>query len=95
MGFGRYLMRLLFRVVAALLLAVPLLVVLVIIFATTGKRRASLPLEGEFSHSMEGGAAVGLSPRASEGGSRAIPSVLRNAIPGGYYPPGAGAPRFL
>jgi hypothetical protein len=38
-------MSVLFRVVAALLIAVPAFIVLVIVFALAGRRRASLSLE--------------------------------------------------
>ena len=59
-------MRVLLRVAAALLLAIPLLLVVVTVFALAGRRRASLPLESETSRSLERGASVGPSPRASE-----------------------------
>jgi hypothetical protein len=59
-------MRVLLRVAAALLIAVPLLVGLVIVFALAGRRGTSLPLEGGVSRSLERGASVGPSLRASE-----------------------------
>ena len=59
-------MRVLLRVAAALLIAIPLLLVLVIVFALAGRRRASLPLESGISRSLERGASVGPSLRASE-----------------------------
>jgi len=58
-------MRVLFRVAATLLIAVPLLVVLVVIFAFAAKRRASLSLEGGTSRSLERGASGGSSRRAT------------------------------
>jgi hypothetical protein len=58
-------MRVLFRVTATLLIAVPLFVVLAIIFALGAKRRASLSLEGGTSHSLERGATGGASRRAT------------------------------
>jgi hypothetical protein len=64
MGLGRLVMRVLFRVATALLIAVPLFVVLVIVFVLAGRRGASLPLESGLSHSLEGGASVGPSLRA-------------------------------
>ena len=60
-------MRVLLRVAAALLIAVPLLVVLVIVFALAGRRGTSLPLESGVSRSLERGASVGPSLRAREG----------------------------
>ncbi len=65
-------MRVLSRVAATLLIAFPLLLVLVVIFALAPKRRASLSLEV-------------LSPR-DRGGPRGVPFVLRNATPGDHYP---------
>jgi hypothetical protein len=59
-------MRVLLRVAAALLIAVPLLVVLVMVFALAGRRRASLPLESGISRSLERGASVGPAIRASQ-----------------------------
>jgi hypothetical protein len=59
-------MRVLLRVAAALLLAIPLFLVLVMVFALAGGRRASLPLESEISRSSERGATVRASHRASE-----------------------------
>ena len=58
-------MRVLFRVAATLLIAVPLLVVLVVIFALAAKRRASLSLEVGTSRSLERGAPGGSSHRAN------------------------------
>ena len=58
-------MRVLFRVAATLLIAVPLFVVLVIMFALAAKRRASLSLEGGSSRSLERGAPGGYSRRAT------------------------------
>ena len=58
-------MRVLFRVAATLLIAVPLFFVLVIIFALAPKRRASLSLEGGASRSLERGATGGSSRRAT------------------------------
>jgi hypothetical protein len=66
MGLGRLVMRVLFRVAAALLIAVPLFAVLVIVFVLAGRRGASLPLESGISRSFERGASVGPSRRASE-----------------------------
>jgi hypothetical protein len=40
-------MSVLFRTLAALLIAVPALLVLVIVFALAGRRRTSLPLESQ------------------------------------------------
>jgi len=57
-------MRVLFRVAATLLIAVPLFVVLVIL-ALAPKRRASLSREGGTSHSLERGATGGSSRRAT------------------------------
>jgi hypothetical protein len=59
-------MRVMLRVAAALLIAVPLLVVLVLVFALAGRRRASFPLEGGSSPSLDRGAPVGPSIRATE-----------------------------
>jgi hypothetical protein len=59
-------MRVLLRVAAALLLAIPLFLVVVMVFALAGRRRASLPLESGTSRSLESGASVGPSLRASE-----------------------------
>jgi hypothetical protein len=66
-------MRVLFRVAATLLIAVPLLVVLVVIFALAAKRRASLSLEGETSRSLERGAPGG----SSRGATGAVVEVSR------------------
>jgi hypothetical protein len=52
MGLGRLVMRVLIRVAAALLIAVPLLVVLVIVFALAGRRGTGLPLESGISRSL-------------------------------------------
>jgi hypothetical protein len=65
MGLGRLVMRVLFRVAAALLIAIPLLLVVVIVFALAGRRGASLPLESGISRSLERGATVGPALRAS------------------------------
>ena len=59
-------MRVLLRVAAALLIAVPLLVGLVIVFALAGRRGTSLPLESGISRSLERGASAGPSLGASE-----------------------------
>jgi len=59
-------MRVLLRVAAALLTAIPLFLVVVIVFALAGRRRASLPVEGGISRSLERGATIGPSLRASE-----------------------------
>jgi len=59
-------MRLLLRVAAALLIVVPILVVLVMVFALAGRRRASPHLESGTSRSLERGASVGPSIRASQ-----------------------------
>jgi hypothetical protein len=83
-------MRVLCRVALALLMTVPVLLVLVLIFALAGRRRAHLPLESGISRSLERGATVGPALRRSRG----IPLELRNAIPGGHYPGGAGPSRF-
>jgi hypothetical protein len=66
MGLRRLVMRVLIRVAAALLIAIPLFLVLVTVFALAGKRRASLPLEGGISRSLERGATVGPALRAGE-----------------------------
>jgi hypothetical protein len=58
-------MRILFRVAATLLIAVPLFVVLVIIFVLAPKRRASLSLEGGTCRSLERGATGGPARRAA------------------------------
>jgi hypothetical protein len=58
-------MRVLFRVAATLLIAVPLFVVLVIILALASKRRASLSLGGGTSRSLEREATRGSSRRAT------------------------------
>ena len=58
-------MRVLLRVAAALLIAVPLLVGLVIVFALAGRRGTSLPLESGVSRSLERGATGGYSRRAT------------------------------
>ena len=60
-------MGVLLRVAAALLIALPLLVVLVIVFVLAGRRGASLPLESGISHSLERGASEGPSLRARAG----------------------------
>jgi hypothetical protein len=57
-------MRVLLRVAAALLLALPLFLVVVMVFGLAGRRRASLPLESATSRSLERGAMVGPAPRA-------------------------------
>jgi hypothetical protein len=59
-------MRVLLRVATALLIAVPILVVLLIVFALAASRRASLPLESGISRSLERGASVRPSLHASE-----------------------------
>jgi len=59
-------MRVLFRVAAALLIALPILLVLVTVFALAGRRRDSLPLESGMSRSLERGVPVGSSLDASE-----------------------------
>jgi hypothetical protein len=59
-------MRVLLRVAAALLIMVPLLVVLVMVFALVGRRRATPPLESGTSRSLETVASVGPSIRASQ-----------------------------
>ena len=59
-------MRVLLRVAAALLFAVPLLVVLAIVFAVAGRRGTSLPVGSGISRSLERGASVGPSLRPSE-----------------------------
>jgi hypothetical protein len=64
-------MRVLLRVAAALLLAIPLFLVLVVVFALEGRRRASLPLDSGISRSLESGASVAPSPRGS-----AVPAEL-------------------
>jgi hypothetical protein len=66
MGLGRLIMHVLLRVAAALLIAIPLFLVLVIVFALAGRRGASLPLESGISRSLERGATVGPSIRASQ-----------------------------
>jgi hypothetical protein len=86
-------MRVLCRVALALLMTVPVLLVLVLIFALAGRRRAHLPLESGISRSLERGATVGPALRA-RGRSRGIPLELRNALPGGHYPGGAAPSRF-
>jgi len=58
-------MRVLSRVAATLLIAFPLLLVLVVIFALAPKRRASLSLEGGTSRSLERGVTGGSSRRAT------------------------------
>ena len=58
-------MRALSRVAATLLIAFPLLLVLVIIFALAPKRRASLSLEGGISRSLERGVTGGSSRRTA------------------------------
>jgi hypothetical protein len=57
-------MRVLLRLAAALLIAVPLLVVLVMVFALAGRRRAC-PLKSGTSRSLERGASVAPSIRAT------------------------------
>jgi hypothetical protein len=59
-------MRVLLRVAAALLLALPLFLVVVMVFALAGRRRASLSLESATSRSLERGATVAPAPRASQ-----------------------------
>jgi len=59
-------MRVLFRVAAALLIAIPILLVLVTVFALAGRRRDSLPLESGMSRPLERGVPVGSSLDASE-----------------------------
>ena len=59
-------MRVLLRLVAALLIAVPLLVVLVIVFALAGRRRASPPLYSGTSRSLERGPSVAPSIRTTQ-----------------------------
>jgi hypothetical protein len=59
-------MRVLLRVAAALLLAIPLSLVVVMVFALAGRRRASLPVESDIFRSLERGARVGPSLRASQ-----------------------------
>ena len=59
-------MRVLFRLAVALVIAIPLFLGLVIVFALAGRRRASLPLESGTSHSLERGARVGPSLRPSK-----------------------------
>ena len=86
-------MRVLCRVALALLMTVPVLLVLVIVFALAGRRRASparerdLPLLGARSHSWS-------SASPERGRSRGIPLELKSATPGGHYPGGAGASTF-
>ena len=58
-------MGVLLRVAMALLIAIPLLLVVVMVFALAGRRRASLPLESGISRSLERAAAVGPAVRAS------------------------------
>ena len=58
-------MGVLLRVAVALLMAIPLFLILVMVFAMAGRRRASLPLESGTRPSLERGASVGLSLRAS------------------------------
>jgi hypothetical protein len=62
---GRLAMRVLFRVAAALLIAIPVLLVLVIVFAVSAKRAGSLPFESVKSGSSEGDTSVGTSLRES------------------------------
>ena len=57
-------MRVLFRVAATLVIAIPLIVVLVIIYAWPPKRRSLSPKSGT-SHSLERGATVGPPRRAT------------------------------
>jgi hypothetical protein len=57
-------MRVLLRLAADLLIAVPLLVVLVMVFALAGRRRAG-PLKSGTSRSLERGASVAPSIRAT------------------------------
>ena len=59
-------MRVLLRVAAALLIAIPLLLVVVTVFALAGRRRASVPLESGISRSFERGATAGPARRARE-----------------------------
>jgi hypothetical protein len=77
-------MRVLFRVAAALLIAIPLFLVLATVFALAGRRRASLPLEGGTSRSFERGATVGSFSARERGGHAATPLVMRNATPGDH-----------
>lgn len=58
-------MRVLLHIAAALLLAIPVFLVVAVVFALAGRRRASLPLGSGTSRSLEGGASVGPSIRAS------------------------------
>jgi hypothetical protein len=84
-------MRVLLRVAAALLLAIPLFIVVVIVVALAGRRRASLPLESEISRSLERGATVCPSLRAERGARRATPLVTSDAISADHYPAGGDA----
>ena len=52
-------MRALLRIAAALLIAVPILLGLVIVFALTGRRRTSPPPESQVSLSLERDAIAG------------------------------------
>jgi hypothetical protein len=62
----RFALRVLFRVAVALLFAIPVLLVLVTVFAFEARRGASLSRESGASCSLERGAAVGASLRLSE-----------------------------
>ena len=59
-------MDVLLRVAMALLIAIPVLLFLVMVFALAGRRRASLPLESGISRSLERAATVAPAPRASQ-----------------------------
>jgi hypothetical protein len=59
-------MGVLLRIAVVLLMAVPLLLVLVIVFALAGRRGASLPLESGISRPLGRGASVGHSIRARQ-----------------------------
>jgi hypothetical protein len=59
-------MRVLIRVAVALLIAIPVCLVLVIVFALTAKRAASLCYESGDSGSLERRAAAGLSLPAKD-----------------------------
>jgi hypothetical protein len=58
-GLRRLAMRVLCRVAAALLIAIPVFLILTIVFALAGRRHASLPLEGEDLISLERDVAAG------------------------------------
>jgi hypothetical protein len=55
-------MRVLLRVAAALLIAIPVLITLVILFALAGRRGAAPSLESERSRSLERGVSGGSAP---------------------------------